>query len=224
MKELTPEEYAAAFQRGENIGFEYFFNTLYKQLVYYAFKITNDKISAEDAVSESFIKVWDKREEFIQNHPKVIKAYLYTCVRRCCLIQLAQFAKKSSLGVCSNMIDETEPVDQNIIRAELIGEMIKDVEALPQACRQIMKLIYFEGLTVKEIADKLALSISCIKNQKVRGLELLRKKRNISTKKIRQVFYERLNMAINSDLGNTNSGRIYGFCAETILRHRKLKT
>src|ERR1044071_8998431 len=77
------ENLVKAFQRGEEKGFTYFFNELYPALLYFAFRILNDKAASKDIVEDSFIKIWERHSSF--NHPKVIKSWLYTTVRNGCI-------------------------------------------------------------------------------------------------------------------------------------------
>jgi RNA polymerase sigma-70 factor (family 1) len=171
------EYYVHAFQRGEEKGFNYFFNSLYPALLYYAFRILNDKPAAEDVVGESFIKIWERHSTF--SHPKVIKSWLYTTVRNGCLNRLQQqqrsMAQQAQLARQQEGSFESYALHE-IIRAEVIRELYENIESLPTACRQIFKMLYIQGKTVREIAEELKLSISTIKNQKARGLALLRKR------------------------------------------------
>src|SRR3954469_8578611 len=77
------QDYVQAFQRGEEKGFTYFFNELYPALLYFAFRIIDDKPAAKDIVEESFIKIWERHTTF--THNKVIKSWLYTTVRNACI-------------------------------------------------------------------------------------------------------------------------------------------
>ena len=171
------QDHVNAFQRGEEKGFTYFFNALYPALLYYAFRILGDKPTAEDVVEESFIKIWERHSTF--THPKVIKAWLYTTVRNGCLNRLQQqqraINQQDQLAKLSEGEYESFALHE-IIRAEVIRELHENIESLPTACRQIFKMLYIQGKTVREIAEELKLSISTIKNQKARGLGLLRKR------------------------------------------------
>lgn len=171
------QEHAHAFQRGEEKGFNYFFDKLFSALLFYAFRILKNKQDAEDVVGESFIKIWKRHRQF--NHPAVIKSWLYTTVYHGCLNRLKQEKRreerKEELASLSEGIHESSPVHE-IIRAEVIRELHAGIQSLPAACRQIFEKLYIEGKTVREIAEELKLAISTVKNQKARGLLLLRRK------------------------------------------------
>lgn len=170
-------DHVAAFQRGEERGFTYFFNTLYPALMYYAFRILNDRAAAEDVVEESFIKIWERHSTF--THPQVIKSWLYTTVRNASLNMLkqeqSQHTHKENIAREQQASYQESPLNDMII-AEVITQVHSTIQVLPTECRKIFQMMYIQGKTVREIAEELGLSISTIKNQKARGLEILRKR------------------------------------------------
>lgn len=170
-------DYVYSFQRGERKGFEYFFHELYPALLFYAFRIVDDKVIAEDVVAESFVKIWERHTTF--SHHKVIKSWLYTTVRNGCLNKVQQRARtqREMTQLAKYMEDEHETfVLHEMIRAEVIRELYQSIETLPTACRQIFKMLFIDGKTVREISEELKLSISTVKNQKMRGINLLKYK------------------------------------------------
>ena len=48
------------------------------------------------------------------------------------------------------------------------------IEQLPEGCKTVLKLAYFEGLKNDEIATELGVSINTVKTQRQRALNLLR--------------------------------------------------
>jgi RNA polymerase sigma-70 factor (family 1) len=170
------QDYVAAFQRGEEQGFTYFFNALYPALMYYAYRILNDKAAAEDVVEESFIKIWERHTTF--SHHQVIKSWLYTTVRNACINikqqEQRQNTHKETIAR-SLQVTQESPLNDMIV-AEVITQVHATIQVLPTECRRIFQMLYIQGKTVREIAEELGLSISTIKNQKARGLEILRKR------------------------------------------------
>jgi RNA polymerase sigma-70 factor (family 1) len=177
---LSPEkdniqDYVQAFQRGEEAGFTYFFNSLYEALTYYAFRIVDDRHTAEEIAGDAFIKLWKRHTLF--DNSRAIKSWLYTTVRHDCLHYLKQEQKtltqQEHLAKDQKNIHESFVLHE-MIRAEVLREIYKNIESLPGACRNIFRMLYIQGKTVREIADELQLSISTIKNHKARGIALLR--------------------------------------------------
>jgi RNA polymerase sigma-70 factor (family 1) len=173
----SEQEYADSFQRGEEKGFTYFFKSLYPALVFYASRFLQDRTTSEDVVSESFKKIWDRHEAF--SHPKVIKSWMYTTVRNGSLTRLQNTERiqnyQDQLVRNTEGLSESSVLDE-ITKIETIRELHAHIKSLPTECSKIFKKLYIEGKTVREAAEELNLSISTIKNQKARGLGILKKK------------------------------------------------
>ena len=176
IKSDSTDHYIQSFQAGGESGFDYFFKAFYKPLYFFAFRFIKDEAAIEDMISDAFITVWQKREGF--SHPAILKKYLYVCIRHACLrwLQDQQLHNKHKQQAVA-MIEITEKCFiENIIRAELIHELNKAIHSLPPACRTIFIKLYIEGKTMKEAAIDLKLAKSTLKNQKARGIMLLKKR------------------------------------------------
>jgi RNA polymerase sigma-70 factor (ECF subfamily) len=167
----------ALFQRGEERGFVFFFNSLYKPLLYYAYRILNDKPAAEDIVEDSFIKIWERHSSF--SHHQVIKTWLYTTVRNACINKLKQEEikeKHKDIIAYQNRNAYQESPLRGIAISEIITQVHTAIGVLPKECKKIFEMLYIDGKSTRQIADELGLSISTVKNQKARGLGILRKR------------------------------------------------
>jgi RNA polymerase sigma-70 factor (ECF subfamily) len=143
-------------------------------LCLFADRLLKDRAVAEDIVEESFIKLWHKRADFetVQN----IKAFLYITVRNASLNHLKQ-AKRESLSkkqLAYLSGEKEEFVLNEMIRAEVLKEIMIEIEKLPEQCGKVLKLGYLEGLKNQEIADLLHVSVHTVKNQKARAIQLLK--------------------------------------------------
>jgi RNA polymerase sigma-70 factor (family 1) len=167
---------ALSFQRGEQEGFEYFFNKLFDRLAGYAYRFVKDKDVACDIVEQAFMKIWERRSLF--SHHLVVQDYLYVTVKHECL---CLFAKQRTIDKYINGYNKYEisrlsdcEADQTIIRSEVKAIVNNWLKQLPSECSKIMKLMYVDGLSSREIANYLQLSISTVKNQKANGLEIIK--------------------------------------------------
>lgn len=152
---------------------ESLFRSYYARLCYFATRMTGDAGVAEDIVQEAFLKFWKIRQDIKQE--TAVKSYLYSTIRNVCLNHLRH------QDVVKRHIDSTDsddmasaPVIEEIVRAELLGEVYAAIESLPEGCRTILKMAYFEKLGNDEIATQLDISINTVKTQKMRALQLLR--------------------------------------------------
>lgn len=153
------------------------FNDYYPALCFFASRLINEKAIAEDIVEDIFLKLWEKEPDF--NRHINIKAALYIGVKNACLDHIK---KQKNLHSKTNALtyllqqEQEDCVLNEITRAEVLREVYAELQKLPAECRKVMQLYYQQGLDHKSISAELGVTISTVKNQKARGLKILRKK------------------------------------------------
>ncbi|KAA8480164.1 RNA polymerase sigma-70 factor (ECF subfamily) [Arcticibacter tournemirensis] len=157
---------------------EELFRCYYPRLCHFAFQILGDKSHSEDIVQECFIRYWHLRAE-ISSHPGAIRNFLYSSIRNASLNYLRR-QKVEEKYILSQDPDPSEDARflHAIIRSEVMDEIYRVIDTLPDGCQKVFKLGYLEGLKNPKIAEKLGVSINTVKTQKKRGLQLLRLKLN----------------------------------------------
>jgi len=146
----------------------------YSPLCLFAERLVADRAAAEDIVGESFIKLWNKRGDF--ESTQNIKAFMYITVRNACLNYLKQ-AKRDSLNqkqLAYITGEKEEYVLNEMIRAEVLKEIMNEINNLPEQCGKVLKLAYLDGLRNQEVARVLNISVHTVKNQKARAIQLLK--------------------------------------------------
>lgn len=157
-------------------AFAFFFDLHYNPLCYFAERLVKDQQVAEDVVEESFMKLWDKRSDFESEHG--IKAFLYITTRNACINIIKQSQRDTlSQAEMLYLADKKEEFVLNeMIRSEVLRVIGRELDKLPVQCRTILKMSYVKGLKNHEIANQLDISVHTVRNQKARGLQLLRTK------------------------------------------------
>jgi RNA polymerase sigma-70 factor (family 1) len=175
-KNHTENNLLAGFRQGHEDCFGKVFNQLYPLLCFYALRYTKDQLAAEDIAGESFMIVWNRREVFFQFN--VLKSYLYTTVRNAAINWNKQQRRRWTYEqeMASGPPQYEKHVLDDLIRAELLREVYDAIDILPSECHKIVRMVYVDGKTTREIANELDLSVSTVKSQKNRGLILLRKR------------------------------------------------
>ena len=163
-----------SFRKGGPEALQSLLKLFYSPLCLFAERLLADSAAAEDIVGESFVKLWNKRTDFesLQN----LKAFMYITVRNACLNQLKQ-AKRDSLSkkqLAYLTGEKEEFVLNEMIRAEVLKEIMQEINNLPEQCRKVLKMGYFEGMKNQEIAGLLNISVHTVKNQKARAIQLLK--------------------------------------------------
>jgi RNA polymerase sigma-70 factor (family 1) len=155
------------------LDIETLFRTYYARLCYFATRMTGDASLAEDLVQEACLNCWKARMTF--TNEQVAKSYLYTSVRNACLnherhLKVVKKHEDSALQPAA----AAEGIIEDIVRAEVMGEVHAAIEGLPEGCRTVLKLAFFNNLKNDEIAEQLGISVNTVKTQKARALQLLR--------------------------------------------------
>jgi RNA polymerase sigma-70 factor (ECF subfamily) len=135
--------------------------------------MTGDAGLAEDLVQEAYLNCWKARMSF--SDEQVAKCYLYTSVRNACLNHQRhqKVVKKYEASALPEDITSSGIIE-DIVRAEVLGEMHAAIQGLPEGARNVLKLAFFESLRNDEIAERLGVSVNTVKTQKARALQLLR--------------------------------------------------
>lgn len=163
-----------AFQQGQDAAMVWFFDLHYKGLCYFASRMLQDAMEAEEIVSDCFYKLWERRQTF--ETAAKIKAFLYISCRNACLNQLKKIKRKTQPEQeYLRQLEEVEgTVFYEVIETEILTLLNQEIEALPDKCREIFKLIYLDGRKTDEIASELGLSVQTVRNHKTRAVELLK--------------------------------------------------
>ncbi|WP_177181289.1 RNA polymerase sigma-70 factor [Parapedobacter koreensis] len=160
------------FKNGGEPAFKAIFDLFNKRLLYLATTIVHDEAMAADIVQDAFVKLWNRRESF--NDMMAVKAFLYLCVKNSCRNEY-----KHNKVVEKYLSRQEEPIESpimmaKIIEAEVLNNLYNAIEKLPVACREVVLLSYFEGMSNQEVAKQLNISINTVKTQKLRALRNLR--------------------------------------------------
>jgi len=152
------------------------FARYYGRLLYFAWQYVHDKETARDLVQDAFITYWHKANE-VSVEETQIRNYLYVNVRNACLkhIRHVEVAGKYQDTLKPEPAEEAQGADR-IIRAEVIGEIYRVIDSLPEPYRRISRMSYIEGLKNQEIADQTGVPLNTVKSQKQKALQLIRLK------------------------------------------------
>lgn len=162
------------FVAGNEVALDYYFKLHYHPLRYFACSIIHEPMEAEDIVAGCFSKLWEKRSDF--SNSENIKGFLYVSCRNYCFQFLRNLKRRNvAQQLYFEQLEQSERnVLNEIIEAELLNLLEKEIILLPGRCSEVFRLLYFEGKNTVEIALQLDLSVQTIRNHKTRALELLK--------------------------------------------------
>jgi RNA polymerase sigma-70 factor (ECF subfamily) len=154
--------------------FETFFKEHYASFCFFANRYVKDSLATEAIVSDVALKVWKKKKGL--KNPNALKSYFYSAVRNGCLNYIAKEKRKAAKKAqYASSVQLAEPsFVENIIRTETLSTLEVAVHTLPPQCRKVFIKLFFEGKSLAQTAEEMNLTISTIKNQRLRGIKLLR--------------------------------------------------
>src|ERR1041385_5829948 len=125
-RQYSDSELLLKLRLGDKAAFEQFYDRKFFSVFYYASRFQRDAQAAEDASTESFLKLWERLSDF--NRLDKMSAFLLVTVRNTCLTQLRSFNREISRH--SEMYKLLESNDSNALeQQELTAELYRHIHA-----------------------------------------------------------------------------------------------
>lgn len=168
------------FNKGNTKAFSTIYDRYYSSIYYYAMRFVGDEDNVKDIISQTFLKLWKLREGFTSIEK--VRSFLYVTTHNACLNFLRDLKQQTTrqkelyyfLQQGEENIFEDDRIEMNEVKAKVIDHISQEIERIPQKYRNILKLFYFDKLSINEIAERLNRSPKTIYTQKDRALKLLR--------------------------------------------------
>jgi RNA polymerase sigma-70 factor (ECF subfamily) len=130
---------------------------------------------AQDVVHDVFLEAWEHAREYDRERASV-RTWLLVRLRSRALDRLgrAESTRAHSLEDAGDAVtawtarvatSSSEAVDALAVRQAL--------EKIPEDARRVLSLAYFDGLTAREIAERLGVPTGTVKSRRARGLATL---------------------------------------------------
>lgn len=152
------------------------FRNHYAELCAFAYRFVASHAVAEDLVQDLFVAVWADAERWPEDDD-TIHLLLYTATRNRALNHLKgrrvreRYAERTAAET-PDFVDAT--ADDEVVHRELQQALNDAIASLPPSARQIFLLSREEGLTYREIAERLEISVKTVETQMSRSLKKLR--------------------------------------------------
>ena len=145
-------------------AFDTLFSKYHKKLFGFAFSLLKSREDSKEIVQEAFCRIWNRRREL--DSSKSFKSFLFTVSYNLIVDQLRQRLKEQEYREYIHSCFEKRAFNHNKIDYEIIaGQVQSAVEELPEKRRQVYMLSRENGMSQKEIAAKLGISVKTVENQ-----------------------------------------------------------
>src|SRR5215210_3844044 len=186
LPELSDNQLMIAVARGSEGALEKLYDRHIQSCFGLAMKIVREPSVAEEVVQEVFIKVWSRPDAFSPGRGS-FRSWLLTVVHNGAVDKLRRMraratvsilpihAESDSGGALIDMLPDSAPSPHEQAWAEEKGGMVRHaLRQLPNTEYQAITLAYFEGLTQREIAEKLDQPLGTVKTRTRSALQRLR--------------------------------------------------
>ncbi len=175
----------AKVKAGDLSAFEELMRQYDRQIFRIALHITQNREDAEDIVQDTFLKAFQKLEQF-QGNSK-FSTWLVRIAVNESVMRLRKRKPQKTVSMDEHIQTEKGPVprdfadwmpnpEQNCNRSELADILRRTIQGLPPGFRTVFVLRVIDGLSSEETAQALGLSVPAVKSRLLRARQQLRER------------------------------------------------
>jgi len=154
-----------AFKKGDTKAFDALFERYHKNLYSFLYNLLKSKEDAEEIVQDSFVKIWERRETYLEEYP--FSAYLFTIAKNAFLNHCRRKVNRKMVEEHFDYVNRSFEMaaDEYVIYNQTKSIVDQIISELPPKRKEIFILRRIDGYTRTEIADNLGISIITVDNQ-----------------------------------------------------------
>lgn len=171
--DYNEKELLSLLAQGDHFAFERLFFAHKDKLYSFLFHLTGSGALAQDVLQDVFLKIWLKREDCasIAN----FSSYLFRAARNQAINGLKRNGRTFLLiAELSQEPANTVDTENPILARELKMLLRRAIDSLPTQQRKVFELSRNEGFKYEEIAEKLGISTSTVRNHMIQALKKIR--------------------------------------------------
>ena len=169
---MTTEKLFWQIAEDDKEAFNTLFRAWYERLCRFAMHYLDSRGDVEEVVSDVFVALWQGRKSL--DTVKKAETYLFVAVKNRCFNYHRKIVPFSvDIEEQTDIESTTENPQQNLEKEELFAKLDALVEALPEQRRLIFKMIKEDGLTAKQTAEILNLSVRTVESQIYKAIKTL---------------------------------------------------
>lgn len=173
---LTDQELASLLAKGDKRAYTVIFERYSEILLRHAFRLIADKDESYDVVQDVFLNLWQKHAEIV--FKTSLSSYLYAAVKNRIfnLLSHQKLVLRYAKSISQYMVEGYNITEDQVRERELSAVIEREVNALPDKMRAVFLLNKREGLSYKEIGDKLNITDQTAKQQVYKAVKILKPK------------------------------------------------
>jgi len=168
LEQQIVELLAKGDKKALNLLYENYADSLYGVIL----KVTINEELAQDALQETFVKVWKNAKKYDAKKAKLF-TWLYRIAKNTAIDKLRsfnnRFEKEVQIDKSNVYILPTASLNQDVI------DLKEHVARLDEKYQIVLKALFFQGMTQQEASDELDIPLGTIKSRLKIGLRELKK-------------------------------------------------
>jgi RNA polymerase sigma-70 factor (ECF subfamily) len=172
---ITDDLLVAEIKENNKEAFKSLYDRYSRKIYYFSLRYLGSKEETEELLQSIFMNIWQHRRSL--DSTLSVKDYIF----RSAVNYITNYLKKKAVRTRFNESEihkgeiQSNQTYEQVLLHDLESLINSIVETLPSQQQKIFRLSRYEGLTHKEIASKLGLSVRTVENQMYRVLKVLRK-------------------------------------------------
>jgi len=151
-------------ERGSERDFRRLYDLLYNRFFRIAFYYLQKDEWAQEVALDVFLTLWNKRREL--SEIKNFENYSFILLKNASLNYIEKNKNTTeNLDDCTEITNAEVNPETNLLNEELFLVYLNALDELPPKCREVFVLVREEGLSYKEVADKLNISVKTVDAQ-----------------------------------------------------------
>ena len=161
---------------GDQTAYEVLVTRYQKAVIAAAASVTKNHFMAEDAAQDAFVTAWIKLN--MLQEPQKFGSWVCRIAKNCAINMVNRYRGFVSWDDVDNLALLDDPAQnpaELYALSEQQDEVDRSIEKLPETVKQIIRLHYFEDLSIAEIADRMRMPEGTVKWQLHDGRKRIRK-------------------------------------------------
>lgn len=172
-KYISDMELLDRIKKNDSEALRILFERYFEALCFFSFQILKSNELCEESVSDVFTNIWLKRKTI--NIKTNFRSYLYSAVKNQSINYLRQEKRYSQNMESTNLhlVISDQTADQSILQQNLENKIDSFIKELPERRGLIFRMNRIDGLSYKEIAEILSISVNTVQNQMVKAIKYI---------------------------------------------------
>ncbi len=151
------------------VSIESIYTEYYKKVSYFVLKKVGDQMTAEDIVSDVFLKISANIDRF-DPEKAAVSTWVYTIANNTVLdyyrtrkVYSEIPSENGESGALPEALVDSAPLDSALIKEDELNELADALVSIPERLRDIIILHYYQNMSLKECAFRMGMSYANIK-------------------------------------------------------------